>query len=109
MAIERQVVAPTTVAKVGAPPAKTDGVTTRRSAANSQGGRPRRRVVSAAASSGTVAQLRVDLAAARRDLALQKLDSPAKIRKLRKDLARALTTERAKAIPTATTSAKETA
>ena len=42
-----------------------------------------------------IAQLRADLSAARRDLALQKLDSPTKIRQLRKDLARALTKENA--------------
>lgn len=58
---------------------------------------------SPAAKSGAVpkvAQLRADLSAARRDQALQKLDSPAKIRKLRKDLARALTAERARtAVP----------
>lgn len=48
-------------------------------------------------STSKIAQLRADLSAARRDLALNKLDSPAKIRKLRKDLARALTAENAAA------------
>lgn len=43
-----------------------------------------------------IATLRTELSAARRDLALNKLDSPAKIRALRKDLARALTAEQAK-------------
>ncbi len=105
MAVERQV-APATGAKVVAPPAKTSDVTARRSAANSQGGRPRRRAGSAAVNSGTVAQIRAELAAARRDLALQKLDSPTTIRSLRKKLARALTVERAKQAPA---TAKETA
>lgn len=41
--------------------------------------------------------LRTELAEARREQALGKLDSPAKLRKLRRDLARALTIERAKA------------
>jgi ribosomal protein L29 len=49
-----------------------------------------------AAGGNRIATLRADLSAARRDLALNKLDSPAKIRSLRKELARALTAENVK-------------
>lgn len=43
----------------------------------------------------SVDRLRSDLAEARRQHALEKLESPVTLRKLRKDLARALTAERA--------------
>lgn len=95
MAVERHIAAPATGAKVVAPPAKTGGVTPRRRPASAAES-PSKSASSAAASSGTVTQIRAELAAARRDLALQKLDSPATIRQLRKKLARALTVERAK-------------
>lgn len=96
MAVERQVAAPAKVAKVAAKPAP------KQSAAPA--------AKQAAPAAGTVAQIRADLSVARRDLALQKLDSPTKIRALRKDLARALTAERAKATTQAgATKAKEAA
>lgn len=44
---------------------------------------------------GSVAQLRAELAEARRQHALEKLESPATLKQLRRKLARALTAERA--------------
>ncbi len=72
--------------------------------------KPTKQTAAKPATVGTVTQLRTDLAAARRDLALEKLSSPTQIRQLRKNLARALTAERAKAIPAkVTAAAKESA
>lgn len=80
MAEERQVTTTSKISKTPAAPA------------------PKKAAAKAPAAAGTVARLRSDLSTARRDLALQKLDSPVKIRQLRKDLARALTAERATAL-----------
>lgn len=95
MAIERKADTSTKIAVAGgAPkPAKAPAASTRKPAASA----------GATGTTPKIAQVRADLSAARRDLALNKLDSPAKIKMLRKELARLLTAENAK-----TANAKET-